>query len=257
MSTLRTTECCKSLFFETFQSTDSIEAITFDRLLEWKETLLKKFAPASVALWLTLVRAVLNFAVDQEWLTKSPMKGISAGSFENRSKDRTITMEEYGKLLDACPNQEWRVIIALARIGGLRCPSELRRLRWSDVNWEQCRFLVKSPKTERHTGQEKRDVPLFPELRLELEKHRSDCEFVIQGYQKSSWQLGYPFMRIADKAGLGEVERPFDNMRMSRSNEVVRQFGTTLESLWIGHSKKTMERHYLTATEEDFAKAAG
>ena len=37
-------------------------------------------------------------------------------------------MDEYAKLLDACPNQEWRTIIALARVGGLRYSSELQRL---------------------------------------------------------------------------------------------------------------------------------
>ena len=62
------------------------------------------------------------------------MTGIPIGSFENRDKDRTISREEYAKLLDACPNQEWRTIIALARIGGLRCPSELKQLRWPDVS---------------------------------------------------------------------------------------------------------------------------
>jgi integrase len=67
----------------------------------------------------------------------------------------------------------------LARIGGLRCPSELRRLQWKDVDWSANRFLVHSPKTERHAGRGERLVPLFPELRKELVQHFSpDSEFV-------------------------------------------------------------------------------
>ena len=98
------------------------------------------------------------------------MNGIARGSFVNRDNDRIVSMDEYAKLLDASPNQEWRTIIALARIGGLRCPTELQQLRWSDVDWEQNRFVVRSPKTERHASHQKRIVPLFSELQAELER---------------------------------------------------------------------------------------
>jgi integrase len=130
-------------------------------------------------------KMVFNWAVDHDWLTKNPMKKIPNGSFINRENDRIVTMEEYAKLLYACPNQEWRSIIALAKIGGLRCPSELQQLRWSDVDWTGNRFLVRSPKTERHEGHQERLVPLFPELRAELERHYSldetkGNEFVIE-----------------------------------------------------------------------------
>ena len=170
-------------------------------------------------------------------------------------------MEEYAKLLDACPNQEWRTIIAFARIGGLRCPSELQQLRWSDIHWSENRFLVRSPKTEHHEGKDKRVVPLFPELRAELERHFSlveakENEFVIEHYQKTGWNLGSPFKAIARRAGLDNIIRPFDNMRMSRSNEVERKFGPKKESLWIGHSEEVMVKHYLVLEDEDYAEAA-
>jgi hypothetical protein len=45
-------------------------------------------------------------------------------------------------------------------------------------------------------------------------------------------------------------------MRMSRSNEVERKFGSKKESLWIGHSDKVMIKHYLVLEDEDYAKAA-
>jgi integrase len=168
-----------------------------------------------------------------------------------------ISMEEYARLLEACPDQEWRTILALARIGGLRCPSELKGLRWSDINWSGNRFLVRSPKTERHEGCQERIVPLFPELRAELERHFSSLDkanangFVIERYQRTSWTLGRPFQAIAHRAGLGTIIRPFDNMRMSRSNEVERKFGSKKESLWIGHSEKVMIKYYLVLEDED------
>ena len=171
-------------------------------------------------------------------------------------------MELYAKLLDACPNQEWRTIIALARIGGLRCPSELHQLRWADIHWAESRFLVHSPKTERYEGHRERLVPLFPELRAELERHFSldetkGSEFVIEHYQNTCWNLHHPFSTMVRRAGLERIIRPFDNMRMSRSNEVRAKWGELKESLWIGHSGKVMKDHYALLSDEEYADAAG
>jgi len=82
-------------------------------------------------------------------------------------------------------------------------------------------------------------------------------EFVIEYYQKTSWNVTVPFQTIARRAGLGTVVRPYDNMRMSRSNEVERKFGSKKESLWIGHSEKVMMKHYLVMDDEDYAEAVG
>ena len=206
---------------------------------------------------------VFEWGVDQDWLVKNPMKNIPIGSTVNRDNNRTISMDEYAKLLAACRHQEWRTIIALARIGGLRCPSEIQRLRWSDIHWADNRFLVRSPKTEHHEGHRERLVPLFPELQAELERQFSldetkGNEFVIERYQKTSWNLHAAFEGISKRAGLGTIIRPFDNMRMSRSNEVWERFGSGKENLWIGHSEMIRRKHYQgELSDEAFAEAAG
>jgi integrase len=253
---------CQAKFFEGFSPKEAIEEVTADRLMEWKTTLLTEYAEASVAGYLKVTRMVFSWAVDQEWLTKNPMRGIPLGSFINRDNDRTISMGEYAQLLEACPNQEWRTIIALARIGGLRCPSELKALRWTDINWEQNRFVVRPTKTKRYEKHRERIGPLFAELWKELDRHflldeTAGNEFVIQSYQGTSWKHHRLFQKIANNAGLGEIQRPFDNMRMSRSNEVLNAWGEAKESLWIGHSVQVMKNHYLCVSDDDFAKAAG
>jgi integrase len=196
------------------------------------------------------------------WLSANPMKKVPRKRVINQEKFRLISEEEFFKLLAACPDQEWRTIIALARIGGLRCPSELQQLRWSDIKWDQDRFIVRSPKTERHVGHSERAVPLFHTLQRELqrlfEQVNPNDDFVIQSFQgKERWALTRPFAKISQTAGLGKIAQPFLNLRRSRSNEVMRMFGETKESLWIGHSKKVMKDHYFCATDEDYAQAAG
>ena len=72
------------------------------------------------------------------------------------------------KLFDVA-SPTWRIIIVLARYGGLRCPSEVLSLEWRQVDWERNRVTVPSPKTDRYEGKESRTIPLFPELRTYLE----------------------------------------------------------------------------------------
>jgi integrase len=71
-------------------------------------------------------------------------------------------------VIDACPDAQWKLIFALVRFGGLRCPTEVLSLAWDDVNWEHNRVRAPSPKTERYAGGESRLIPLFPELRPHL-----------------------------------------------------------------------------------------
>jgi integrase len=261
-ATLQCYRSCQKFFYQAFAPAELIHAITPDQLRAWKQVLLSKYAPAGVASRLKVIGTILNWAVRREWLSKSPMQGIPIGSFVNRAKDRIISLAEYAKLLEACPNQEWRTIIALARIGGLRCPSELKRLRWSDIQWTQNRFVVRPSKTEQYAGHDKRMTPLFPELRSELERHFAavkpkNDDFVVQRFQGTSWgSFRNSFLKITVRAGLGKIVRPFDNMRMSRDNEVVRRWGPALASLWKGHSMTVMEKHYLHSMDKDFTKAA-
>jgi integrase len=139
-STINSYEHRRGIFFKTFSEKEAIATITENRLREWKTALLIEHAAASVAGYLQTARMVFRWAVTKKWLDENPVDPIPIGSFVNRKNDRTISMAEYAKMLDVCPNQEWRTIIALARIGGLRCPSELKRLQWTDINWAENRF---------------------------------------------------------------------------------------------------------------------
>ena len=170
-------------------------------------------------------------------------------------------MDEYYRLLDACPCQDWKTIISLARIGGLRCPSEVLALKWEDVNWERSCFYVRSSKTEHIAGKESRIVPIFPELKTELDALFFDSEsegrkYVINRYRSATQNLRTTFNKILKRAGLPELPRPFDNMRMTRSNEVYRKWGAFFESEWIGHSRQVRDDHYLTITDDDYANAS-
>ncbi len=260
-STMKTYLDAQRRFFIFFDAQQPLEDFTKDHVLSWKETLLGELAVSSVAGYMKNLKSVLTWAVSQGWIDKSPLDGVGRGSFVNRSRDRIISMEEYRRLLDACPCKDWRAILALVRIGGLRCPSEVVTLRWEDVNWERSCFYVRSPKTEHHDGKESRIMPVFSELKTELESLFFDPEsegreFVINRYRDPKQNLGTTFAKIVNRAGLPTIPRPFDNMRMTRSNEVYNRWGAFKESQWIGHSKQVRADHYLMIQDVDYQEAA-
>ena len=259
-STLALYECVRDRFFLFFKQDESLNNLTQERMQEWKDYLLDEVAVATAACYIKEAKTCFNWATTRGWWTKSPLDGIAPGSFVNKKNDRIIPMSVYYRLLDGCPCQDWRTILALARIGGLRCPNEVLNLRWEDVNWEHNRFFVRSPKTEHHEGKEGRWVPIFPELREELETlffsvASEGREFVINRYRSASQNLRTTLEKIVHRAGLEMFPRPFDNLRMTRSNEVYRKFGAFAESEWIGHSSKVRADHYLMITDDDYCKA--
>ena len=127
-------------------------------------------------------------------IADNPFGDMKACSVQaNRERDYFVSREETTKVLHACPDAQWRLIFALSRFGGLRCPSEHLALRLEDVDWERERIRVRSPKTEHHEGGAERIIPLFPELRPYLEEvwHQASpgTEYFITRYRDTNANL--------------------------------------------------------------------
>jgi integrase len=197
-------------------------------------------------------------------ISESPFEDIGDCQVRaNKARDRFITADEAKRVLDACPNAQWRLLFALSRFGGLRCPSEHVGLRWSDIDWANNRFTVHSPKTEHHEGKESRVVPIFPELRPYLEaawaESPKDAEYVltIASLRSARPNCRTHMQRIIKKAGLTPWPKLFHNLRASRQTELEAQgFPTHVVCAWLGNSPKVANEHYLRVTEADFQKAA-
>lgn len=182
------------------------------------------------------------------------MKALSSRG--NREKFYFITEEQALAVLAACPNTEWRLIFALSRYGGLRCPSEHLALKWTDVDWARNRMTVRSPKTERHEGKASRVVPLFPELRKELEEaFEPENVFVITKYRDPKQNLRTQLLRIIDRAGQKPWPKLFHNLRATRQTELAQQFPAHVVSDWLGNSVAVGMEHYLRTLDIDFERA--
>lgn len=202
-------------------------------------------------------------AVDRGLVEVNPFdhKDIPTTTRENRARDFFVTRDMAAKVLAACPDAERRVIFALSRFGGLRCPSEHLSLKWPAVRWDDGRLVVTSPKTEHHDGKGAREIPLFPELRAVLQELYDETEdktgYVITRTRTTESNLRTMFLRIIEQAGLTPWPKLFHNLRATRETELAADFPIHVVCKWIGNSIQVASRNYLQVRPEDFSKAAG
>jgi integrase len=193
------------------------------------------------------------------------MKGCTIQA--NKEREFFVDRPMSQKVLDACPDCEWRLLFALSRYGGLRCPSEHLALTWDDVDWEHDRMTVHSPKTKRYEGKESRVIPIFPELRPYLEaefnekesqlgRPPSPSDHVITRYRRKNSNLRTQLERIIKRAGLATWPKLFQNLRASRATELAADYPAHVAAAWLGHSTIVANKHYWQVTDADYKRAA-
>lgn len=203
-----------------------------------------------------------RWAVRSRLLAENPfadMKGLTVQP--NKSRDFFVTREIAYRVLDACPDAEWRLLFALARFGGLRCPSETLSLTWDRVNWEHCRMTISSPKTKRYEGKESRIVPIFPELRPYLDEAfdlaQDGAVYAVARYRGGGCNLRTQLERIIRKAGLEPWPKLWQNLRASRATELASYRPAFLAAAYLGHSPAIASKFYHQVTDADILFDAG
>ncbi|MCH8948717.1 MAG: site-specific integrase [Acidobacteria bacterium] len=227
---------------------------------KWRLSLLGKgLADNTIRRSSGVAKQLFTAAVRQHLIAENPFADLVAAVKANASRFYFVTREETNKVLDACPDPEWKLLFALARYGGLRVPSEVLRLHWSDIDWEGSRFVVTSPKTEHHEGGGSRVVPIFPDLLPFLmeafERAAPGTEYCITRYRDSTVNLRTQLMRIVKRAGLKPWPKLWQNLRSTRETELADNFPAHVASAWIGNSIAVATKHYLQVIDDHFTQA--
>ncbi len=244
---------------EHFGAEKPLAGITRGDAADWRLTLVSRgLADASVRKHCGFAKHFFARAVDHELIVSNPFAKLVSSPVGNAARQYFVSREETAKILDAAPDAQWRLIIALSRYGGLRCPSEHLALTWGDVDWAGGKLTVRSPKTARHAGHESRLVPLFPELRPYLEAvfdaAEPGTEYVITRYRDNE-NLRTQLRRIIRRAGLTPWPRITHNLRASRATELAAEHPAHVAAAWLGHSALVAQKHYWTVTDADFERA--
>ena len=244
-----------------FGNDRTLSTITPGDADQWREALIASgLSAATVSREVKRARQFFRAAVRRKIIPENPFADVSAPAQVNSSRDYFVARDVITKVIDTCPDAEWRLIVALSRYGGLRCPSEHLSLRWADVDWAAARIRVRSPKTEHHAGGDCRVIPLFPELRPYLkavwEQAEPGTEHVITRYRGKNSNLRTQLLRIIRRAGAQPWPKLFHNLRASRETELTEQYPLHVVCAWIGNSQQIAAKHYLQVTGEHYEKAA-
>ena len=236
----------KTKLLEYFEADTALRSLTTNDAADWRVWLIDHgLSVATVKQHCGNVKTILNEAVRRGLVNESPFRHLRSGSTAS-TMTRYVTADEATKVLEACPNLEWRLLIALARYAGLRVPSESHLLTWADIAWDRSRMTVRSPKTEHHPGHEQRIVPITPKLMPILQDAFDEAE---PGQpclltMKAGGQLNRKLNRIVLKAGVSPWPRVFQTLRSSCEKEWAMDFPQYAVSKWIGHSIEVSGKHY-------------
>ncbi len=221
----------------------------------------KRLAPATVAKRVHVAKAIFRKAIKWGMIPASPFSDLRAGSQANPDRAFYVSIETTRAILAACPDDQWRAIVALCRFAGLRCPSEIVALRWGDINWARGALTVRSPKTAGHEGHAVRMVPIVPELRAILQDlfdaATEGVEMVVPRLREPAVNLRTTFGKIVARASVKPWPRPFQNMRASCATDWVARFPAHEAAKWLGHSPLIAAQHYWQPRDANFDLATG
>jgi len=255
-------EQARTALLEYFGPDKAVRSIGETDAEEWRAKLRADgYAAATVSRTVLYARQMFRWAVRRGMAIINPFAELKAGPQTNPARQAYIDQVTIGKVIDAAPDVEWRLLIVLSRYGGLRCPSEHLALRWADVDWENNRLRVRSTKTEHHEGGSERFVPIFPEIRRHLmeafERAEPGTKWVIARYRDPSCNLRTQFERIITRAGVSAWPKLWHNLRASRQTELAAAYPLATVCAWIGNSKMIAAGHYLQVTDADWTRAVG
>jgi integrase len=245
-----------------------LEHVDKGLILDFRAKLLKaKGAIATVNKHVRGVRSALSYAVEGDsecgpWIRYNPLLKWKDGRLVEPEKHvRVVEPAEFAKLLAACPNPTFRVLLITTYHQGLR-RNEATRLRWFAVDLEGgvLHVLNNAEAAEFTKSRKNRTLPMHPTVKRELKALRKDIPTVVKDGRAEpkyphlfTWPDGSPYLgdwvshefsRIAERA---KVDCTFHDLRRSFST-LAQRAGVdrnVIRDLGGWSSVKVLERHYL------------
>jgi integrase len=231
--------------------------------------------PGTVATRLQHVTEFFRAMLDDKFISHDPFGSVKYSNECDSSKKIYIPAEDIYRVMKFAPDTEWRLIIALWRFGGLRRSSEVLRLKWEHVLWDQGKIIVPSSKTAHH-GKSMRTIPIFHELSAPLRDCQVDAGkgavYVIEKHCPRMMKMSEerkvgnhaanliePFNKIVESAGLKPWPMPGHNLRASLVTDLYDgkypNIGIHTIAQWLGHSPAVALKHYGRVKEAEYEKA--
>lgn len=202
----------------------------------------KSLAAVTVTARIGTCRSMFRYALRKRMIFENPFDNVVGGPDTNDDLFRYIERELIESVLSGCKDDDLNFGIRLGRYAGLRLPSEICYMKYSDFGKDG--FFVHD---ETKTG--RREVPFFRELRPHFERMKAehpDEEYVFSRVSVRNANLRRRFMKRLERRGIERWPRLFNNLRASCVTEYD-EMGfneKTLDSIF-GNTEQIRKRHYV------------
>lgn len=241
-----------------------ITSLTPSACEQWRRTMLASgLREPSVHKHIQRARAAMELAKSQRKIENNPFQNVKQRVGVVNERQHYVPMETFWQVVEHAPNETWRVLLVLARIQGMRTPSEPFSLRWRDITWPDAdgqdgSILITSPKGEHITTKAQRRMPLFAEVVPYLRALQSSGpastyvipnEYRSRADRESGWRganLRTGLLRIIKRAGVTAWPKVWHNLRGSCETDLLRETkNLPLVTLWLGNSTQVAIKHYV------------
>ena len=232
------------------------KVIVIDEKTHQEKTIIKKEIRisdrkvATVNRELAWLRAILNFAVDNDWLVKNPftkMRGIISLTAEIE-RDRILSFEEEARLMAVCVDKRAHLkpMLICALDTAMR-RGEIFKMRWQEVDFAKNEIYI--PQTNSKT-EDARMVGITPRLKEELEYlwttsplDKTALVFGITNTIKTAWKTACRLSDVEDFR--------FHDCRHTATTRMIASGSPHTEVMKItGHTQLKTFLRYLNITTE-------
>ncbi|MDR2439441.1 MAG: phage integrase SAM-like domain-containing protein [Planctomycetaceae bacterium] len=228
-----------------FNDTIKVSSITKEKAEKFADFCEDALAPCTIYRGLGTCRAIFDYAVNEGIISVDPFSDIYRGQRTNEVRQYYVERETINKVLLACADDFERLVIVLARYGGLRIPSEIRKLRYGD-------FTETLIRIHKDTKTGARDVPLFREVKEIFCRLSGDLEdLIFSGYLSQDWGPWSMLAETIERIGLTRWPKLFVNLRSSCITDLADMGYSekTLDAIF-GNSMEVRKSHYIQLQKE-------
>jgi integrase/recombinase XerD len=199
----------------------------------------RREAPITQASNLGRISALFSFAYRRGYIERNPCDRIERVTVETKPP-RILTPREAGRLLCVCRRREPSLLayVVLGMLAGIR-PDELRRMKWSDVNWDRKTITVDASASK---VRRRRIVPLEPKAVRWLKVAHQNSEAI------APCSVRRRVRRLAKRAGIKWSQ---DLMRHTAASYLYALHNDAGKLAgWLGNSPSIFLRHYRQLVDE-------
>jgi len=201
---------------------------------------------------LQILRKMFNLAIDCKLLETNPIKKGTLFSEKGNTKDRILTYEEEGRLLENC-TEHLKPIVIIALSTGLR-RGEILSLKWSDID-----FQGKAMKVEREKGGSIPFIFLTESVTRQLamlkaKAGKAEHVFVNPKSGKPFVEIGKAFRAACRRAGIKGLR--FHDLRHTFASRLIEK-GVDIVTVrdLLGHSSVKLTERYTHSRNESRRRA--